>query len=255
VSASAAATTLRALHAGPAPLVVPNVWDAASARVFADAGFPALATTSTAVAATLGYADGEQAPRAQMFAAIARIAAAVDVPVTADIEAGYGLEPAELVDQVLATGVVGANLEDSIPASRTLVDVDRQADRLAAVRAAAGDALVLNARIDVFIAAGGRERPAADTLADAVERGRAYRAAGADCVYPIFAPAELLPEPAGRIGGPVNVMYRPGGPSIAELVRLGATRITFGGGLHAQVLATARQLADSLHAELRALRP
>ncbi len=186
-----AARRFRAAHHGPRPLVLPNVWDCASARVFAGAGFGALATSSGAVAATLGYADGQHTPAAEMFAAIARIARCVDVPVTADIEAGYGLAPAELAGRLAEAGAVGCNLEDSDPVSRDLADPGRQADFLAAVRAAAGEALVLNARVDVFV----RPRPAGagDAAAEAAERGRRYLAAGADCCYPILAPATVLP--------------------------------------------------------------
>jgi 2-methylisocitrate lyase-like PEP mutase family enzyme len=235
------AARLRSLHHGPGPLVLPNVWDAVSARAFAAAGFPALATASTAVAATLGYRDGEDTPAAEMFAAIARIARAVDVPVTADVEAGYGLAPEELVERLLATGAVGANLEDSDPATGELRDPAWQADRLAAVRAAAGDALVLNARVDVFLRGGGE-------LAAAIERGVRYRDAGADCVYPILASPELLPRLAEGIGAPLNALYVPGGPSPARLGELGAARITFGGGLHDRIAAA----VDALAAELRA---
>ncbi len=219
------AAALRALHHGTAPLVLPNVWDAVSARAFADDGFPALATSSSAVAATLGYADGEETPPAEMFAAIARIARVVDVPVTADIEAGYGLAPAELVERLLGAGAVGCNLEDS--SGGALTDPEWQADRLSAVRVVAGDALVINARVDTYLFGGDD--------ADAIARGRRYREAGADCVYPIFAPPASLPVLVGGVGAPVNALYRPGGPSPKELGALGASRVSFGGGLHAQI--------------------
>ncbi len=145
-----AAERLRVLHHGPQPLVLPNVWDPVSARAFADAGFSALATSSSAVAATLGYRDG-QTPGAEMLGAVARIARSVSVPVTADIEDGYGLAPAELAARLADAGVAGCNLEDSDPATGELTDPERQADFLAAVRAAAGPALVVNARVDVFV--------------------------------------------------------------------------------------------------------
>lgn len=228
----------RARHHGPGPLVLPNVWDAVSARAFAEAGFPALATASTAVAATLGYADGERTPRDEMFAAVTRIARAVDVPVSADVEAGYGLAPAELVARLLDAGVVGCNLEDSDPATGALRDPSAHADRLASVRAAAGSALVLNARVDVFLAGG--------TVDDAISRGRLYREAGADCVYPIFAPPERLRELADGIGAPINALHLPDGPSPAQLGELGAARITFGGGLHDRIAAAIRALAAEI---------
>jgi len=242
---SAGAERLRAMHAGAQPLILPNVWDPVSARAFADAGFSALATSSSAVAATLGYRDG-QTPGAEMFAAVARIARCVSVPVTADVENGYGLPPADLVATLADCGVAGCNLEDSDPVSRKLTDPSRQADFLAAVRSAAGRDLVINARVDVYV------RPAADpgeVTNSAVARSATYLAAGADCVYPILAPPAAIPELVRRIEGPVNVMYRPDGPTLAELAALGVTRITFGGGLHAQSADWVRQLAATIAAQ------
>ncbi|MEU6853645.1 isocitrate lyase/phosphoenolpyruvate mutase family protein [Actinacidiphila alni] len=239
----AGAEALRALHHGRAaddPLVLPGPWDAASARVFADAGFAALATPSAGVSASLGYEDGA-APADEMFAAIRRITRAVDVPVSADVEAGYGLEPRELVERLLEAGAVGCNLEDSDSATRRLVEPREQADRLAAVRTAAGDALVINARIDTFLR-GDR------TTGAAVERGKLYAAAGADCVYPILAPPSLLAEVAAGVGVPVNALCRPGGPSPRELGVLGAARVTFGGGLQEQALEAVRDMARGLRA-------
>ena len=153
-----------------------------------------------------------------MFAAIGRIARSVDVPVTADIESGYGLEPRELVDRLAEVGVVGCNLEDSDPATGTMRDVERQAEFLAAVRDHAGEGLVLNARVDVFL-----HTPfdPLTTVAAAITRARRYLAAGCDCVYPILAPADTLPELVAGIDGPVNVLHRPGGPSLEHLSALG----------------------------------
>jgi 2-methylisocitrate lyase-like PEP mutase family enzyme len=239
------------MHAGPQPLILPNAWDPVSARAFAEAGFSALATSSGAVAATLGYRDG-QTPAAEMFAAVARIARSVSVPVTADVENGYGLPPAELVTVLADCGVAGCNLEDSDPVSRVLTDPSRQADFLAAVRHAAGRDLVINARVDVYV------RPAADPgeVTDAaVARAGTYLAAGADCVYPILAPPAAIPELVRRIDGPVNVMYRPGGPALAELAGMGVARITFGSGLHAQAGAWVRELAVTLAAQVAAVGP
>jgi 2-methylisocitrate lyase-like PEP mutase family enzyme len=236
---------LRAMHHGPRPLVLPNAWDPASARAFAEAGFAALATSSAAVAITLGYADG-QTPGAEMLAAAARIARSVEVPVTADIEDGYGLAPAELADRLVAAGLVGCNLEDSDPASRTLRDPAAQADYLAAVRQAAGSSLVINARVDVFV----RPLPdGADAVAEAVRRAHAYLAAGADCVYPIIAPRASIARLVTEIGGPVNAMSRPGGPTVADLTQAGVARITFGSGLHTRAMAAVRALAGDLAAE------
>ncbi|MDT3396243.1 isocitrate lyase/phosphoenolpyruvate mutase family protein [Streptomyces sp. B1866] len=235
------------MHQGRAPddpLVLPGPWDAASARAFADAGFPALATPSAGVSAALGYEDGGGTPPAEMFAAVARIVRAVDVPVSADVEDGYGLAPKELVGRLLDTGAVGCNLEDTDLAAGRLKDPRRQADWLAEVRAEAGDALVVNARVDTFLR-GPAEDPEA-LLADAVERGRRYAAAGADCVYPILAPSALLRRLAEGIGAPLNALCRPDGPSPRELGELGASRVTFGPGLFRQALAGVREIADRL---------
>ncbi|MFI1398926.1 isocitrate lyase/phosphoenolpyruvate mutase family protein [Streptomyces sp. NPDC020681] len=227
-------------HAAGDPLVLPGPWDAASARVFADAGFPALATPSAGVSASLGYEDG-QTPADEMFAAVARIARSVDVPVSADIEAGYGLPPKELVARILDTGAVGCNLEDSDSATKSLKDPRQHADWLAEVRAEAGERLFINARVDSFL------RGVADP-AEAIGRARLYVEAGADCVYPFAVPPEQLPLLRAEIDAPINVAPLPGSPPIPELGRLGATRITFGPGLHQQALKAVQQIAESLRA-------
>ncbi|GAB2975965.1 hypothetical protein GCM10017788_40890 [Amycolatopsis acidiphila] len=152
------AAALRALHVPGNPLLLPNAWDADSARLVEEAGFPVVATSSVAVAAALGYADGEQAPAEEMFAAAARIARAVSVPVTVDAESGYGLPAAELAERLLGAGAVGCNLEDTDHARGGIRAVGEQADRLAAVREAAGQDLVLNARIDLFLEGTSRRR-------------------------------------------------------------------------------------------------
>jgi 2-methylisocitrate lyase-like PEP mutase family enzyme len=219
------------------PLVQPGPWDAASARVFAEAGFPALATPSAGVAAALGHEDGHT-PADEMFAAVARIVRAVDVPVSADVEGGYGLAPKELVERLLEAGAVGCNLEDS--ADGVLKDPHQHAEWLAEVRAAAGDRLFLNARVDTFV------RGVTDPER-AIERAALYVAAGADCVYPIGAPAGVLPLLRSGIEGPLNVHALPGeGPSPAELGELGATRITFGPGLQQRATAALREIAAGL---------
>ncbi|MER5543450.1 isocitrate lyase/phosphoenolpyruvate mutase family protein [Streptomyces sp. CG4] len=231
----------RALHLGRAqddPLVLPGPWDAAGARVFVEAGFPALATPSAGVAASLGYEDGST-PADEMFAAVARITRSVDVPVSADIERGYGLAPKEIVERLLEAGAVGCNLEDS--AGGVLKDPREQAEFLAEFRAAAGDRLFLNARVDVFVH--GDKDPER-----AIERAALYVAAGADCVYPISAPADVLPLLRAGIEGPVNINARPDGegPSLTALGELGATRITFGPGLQRMATAALRDIADAL---------
>ncbi|MFI2646251.1 MULTISPECIES: isocitrate lyase/phosphoenolpyruvate mutase family protein [Micromonospora] len=232
------AAALRALHRPGNPLTLPNAWDPGSARAVVAAGFPAVATSSAAVAEALGHADGEATPVAGMFAAVARIAAAVPVPVTADLERGYGLRPAELVERLLAAGAVGCNIEDSDPRTGTLYDVEEQADLLAGIRAAAraaGVDLVLNARVDVHLRAYG---PAEGRLAEAVRRGRGYLAAGADSVYPILlADPEQIRGFVTEVDAPVNVLARPGAPAPAELAALGVARISYGSGLYAAARA------------------
>lgn len=230
------AAALRALHRPGDPLVLPNVWDAASARVVARAGFPAVATSSGAVAAVLGHEDGERMPVAEALDAVARVAAAVTVPVTADVERGYGLPPEELVRRVAATGAVGINLEDTRPGAGVMVDPEEQADLLAGVRQAARAAgldLVVNARVDVYLRGGAGP---GERLAEAHRRARRYREAGADCVYPIgLAEPDAIRELAAE--GPVNVLFRPGVPAPAELAALGVARISFGSGPHRAVMA------------------
>jgi 2-methylisocitrate lyase-like PEP mutase family enzyme len=234
------AEAFRALHHGRAsgdPLVLPGPWDAASARVFAEAGFPALATPSAGVAAALGYEDG-QTPAEEMFAAVARIARAVDVPVSADVEDGYGLAPEELVGRLLDAGAVGCNLEDS--RDGRLLDAREQAEYLAGVRKAAGGRLFVNARIDTYL------RGVTDPDAT-IERAALYVAAGADCVYPIFAPPKALPLLRAGIEGPVNAHAGVGAsPTPAELGALGATRITFGPGLQLAATTALREITKGL---------
>ncbi|GAB2840632.1 isocitrate lyase/phosphoenolpyruvate mutase family protein [Actinoallomurus bryophytorum] len=236
------ASTFRTLHHGRTagdPLVLPGPWDAASARVFTDAGFPALATPSAGIAASLGYEDGSTPP-GEMFAAVARIVRAVPVPVSADIEGGYGLAPKELVGRLLETGAVGCNLEDS-EEHATLKDPERHADWLAGVRAEAGDALFINARVDTFLFGTGDP-------ADAVARARLYVAAGADCVYPLIAPHEVFPVLREGIEGPLNMAAAPDKESVAALARLGATRITFGPGMQRYAMGATGDLAAKLRA-------
>ncbi|OAH13148.1 isocitrate lyase/PEP mutase family protein [Streptomyces jeddahensis] len=231
--------TFRSLHHGRppgAPLVLPGPWDAASAHAFEEAGFPALATPSAGVAASLGYEDGAT-PADEMFAAVARIVRAVDVPVSADIEGGYGLPPKELVERLLETGAVGCNLEDSHRG--VLKDPREHADWLAEVRQAAGDRIFLNARVDTFI----RGLPDPDR---AIERAALYVAAGADCVYPIGAPVDVLPLLRAGIEGPINMVAKPDGESVRELGGLGATRVTFGPGLQRQAAAALSRVAGEL---------
>ncbi|WP_067793180.1 isocitrate lyase/PEP mutase family protein [Actinomadura formosensis] len=213
------AARLRELHRPGDPLLLPNVWDAASAQIVQEAGFPALATASAAVSAMLGYPDHEGAPVAEMFAAAGRVIRAATVPVTVDAEAGYGLQPAELVERLLAIGAAGCNLEDTYAGE--LAEPEAQAEYLAAVRDAAGDALVINARVDTFVA------KAPNPVEAAIERGRLYFEAGADCVYPITAPMDAVPALVKGLPGPVNANNFPGS-SLADLAAAGVARVSYG---------------------------
>jgi 2-methylisocitrate lyase-like PEP mutase family enzyme len=229
---------LRALHLPHLPLVLPNAWDVASAHAVDVAGFPVVATTSAGVAASLGYEDGQDAPAAEMFDAAARIARSVNLPVTVDAEAGYGMAPADLVDALRDAGAAGCNLEDTDHATGYLADADRHAEWLRAVRAAA-DArdyrLVINARADVFIGQEHQEDP--ELLVAAIVRARLYLAAGADCVYPILLhDAGVIRAFVDAVGAPVNILAVPAAPSIAELTELGVARISYGALIHRRTM-------------------
>jgi 2-methylisocitrate lyase-like PEP mutase family enzyme len=231
-------TLLRSMHRPGAPLVLPNVWDVATARAVVAAGFPVVATTSGGVAATLGYEDHERAPAREMLAAAARISRSVEVPVTIDAEAGYGMEPAELVAALRDAGAAGCNLEDTDHASGTLRDPAQQADWLAAVReAASGQSydLVVNARIDVFLpdVLAGSQRPQEALVAEALRRAHAYFEAGVDCVFPIALwERDPLAVFTRRASGPVNILETPRAPAPADLTTLGVARISYGSLLH-----------------------
>jgi 2-methylisocitrate lyase-like PEP mutase family enzyme len=235
---------LRSLHRRGEPLLLPNAWDAATARAVEAAGFPAVATTSGGVAASLGYLDLEDAPADEMLAAAARIIRSVDVPVTIDAEAGYGMEPVELVAALRSVGAAGCNLEDSDYTAGRLRDPQQQAQWLGTVRAAAtkaGYQLVLNARIDVFLrgfiggAAPGSQQ---QLVPDAVRRAHAYLEAGADCVYPIALwEADALREFASQVRAPINVMRLPQAPSFRELAELGIARVSWATLLHRDAMA------------------
>jgi 2-methylisocitrate lyase-like PEP mutase family enzyme len=243
------AERLRALHHAPEPLILANAWDVASATAIERAGSAAIATTSSGVAASLGFPDGEGMPASEMLAAVGRIVAAVSVPVTADMEAGYGLPARTLLDGLLGAGAVGLNLEDTDRAVEPpgLANVDRQAERLAAIRRAATDAgvpIVINARIDVFLRS---SAPAEDQIADTIHRARAYAKAGADCVFPIWlADSDAIGRVVRGVDAPVNILLRPGTPPIDALVRLGVRRISVGGGLAHHALDATEALARRL---------
>jgi 2-methylisocitrate lyase-like PEP mutase family enzyme len=225
------AQAFRHLHDRSRILLLPNAWDAGSARLFARRGFAAIATTSGGMAWSLGYADGEQAPLTDVLAAIARITRVVDLPVTVDIEGGYGETPADVaatVRAVIAAGAVGINLEDGMPGHGPLRACGEAAARVRAAREAAsasGVPIVINARVDNWMQHDHGD-PAA-RLADAVQRAQAYLAAGADCIYPIgLADGATLAALVQAIDAPVNVAAGPGVPELAELARLGIARVS-----------------------------
>ncbi len=225
------AEQLRRAHRESTPLLLPNAWDPASARQVVAAGFPVVATTSGGVAASLGGEDGERTPADDMLAAVTRIAGAVECPVTADLESGYGLPPHELARRLLQTGAVGCNLEDSDHRNGGLVDAAIQAAHLRSFKEAArslGVDLVLNARVDVFLRQLGAP---SERVTLALERASLYAEAGADCVYPILASEEELGLFAARHPGPVNGLPRGGAASLERLVTMGLARISLGTGL------------------------
>jgi 2-methylisocitrate lyase-like PEP mutase family enzyme len=226
------AENFRALHRGPRLLILPNAWDVPSARVFEEAGFPAVATSSAGLMVSRGYRDGEEMPRRELVAEVGRIASKLAVPLSADIVAGYGRTLREVlttVRAVLAAGAVGINLEDRRPVAAGLFSTAEQVAKIKAIRQL-GDRLdipvVINARTDALRDESGDP---SSRLQHAIERCIAYRDAGADCVYPMgLLDREAIAQLITAVNFPVNVMVRAGLPPIAELERLGARRLSFG---------------------------
>ena len=244
---------LRSLHRPGAPLLLPNAWDVATARAVVAAGFPVVATTSAGVAAALGYEDHEHAPADEMLAAAARIARGVDVPVTVDAEAGYGMEPPDLVSALRLSGAAGCNLEDTDHAGGSLRDPDRHAEWLRAVRQAASDdgyRLVINARVDVFLGpflAGASLGTQIDLVPEALRRANAYLEAGIDCVYPIALwETDALRGFMSEVRGPVNVIRVPQ-TSLAELAAAGVARVSWGPFLYRDAIGRFAEQLASLH--------
>jgi 2-methylisocitrate lyase-like PEP mutase family enzyme len=225
---------LRSLHVPGNPLVLPNVWDVATARAVEAAGFPVVATTSAGVAECLGYHDHHGAPAREMLAQAERIVRGVGVPVTVDAEGGYGMAPAEVVAALRSVGAAGCNLEDTDHARGGLRDPAQHAEWLRAVRRAADDdgyGLVINARIDAFLPQH-NSGPQGDRVDEALDRARAYVDAGVDCVYPIgLAERDAVAAFVDRSPGPVNLMAFAMAPPLAELRDLGAARVSYAGFL------------------------
>jgi len=245
------ADALRAMHHGGEVLVLANGWDVASARVLEDAGAKAIATTSAGIAFMLGHPDGQRISREEMLGMVARIARAVTVPVTADVEAGYGNRPedaAETARGVIAAGAVGLNLEDGTgDAVHPLIDLPLAVEKVRAVREAGGHSgvpLVINARTDVFL----RKTGAPETRFDhALRRAIAFREAGADCVFlPGVADSATIARFVRELQFPVNILAGPGSPTIPELQKLGVARVSLGSKTMLAAVTTARRVWEEL---------
>jgi 2-methylisocitrate lyase-like PEP mutase family enzyme len=239
------------LHRGTRILVLPNAWDAASARIFEEAGFHAVGTTSAGIAYSLGFPDGEHAPFAEVVASVRRIVRAVRVPVSADIERGFGATPEEVEQNcgaMIDAGAVGVNLEDGTrDRDRPLVEISLECDKIRAAKraaASAGSPLVVNARTDVFLDAVGEPSNRFD---EAVRRCNAYREAGADCLFvPGVADVETIGRLVRTIHGPVNVLAGPATPPVPELSRLQVARLSLGSGPMRATLGLLRRIAREL---------
>ncbi len=245
------AAQFREMHNGPSILVLPNAWDVASARILEQAGFKAIATTSSGVAAALGYPDGQRISREMLVEVVAHTARVVACPITVDIEAGFGNTIAEVVETVkavIAAGAVGINIEDSTKGQeQSLVDVSFQVELLKAIRQLALSMdipLVINARIDVFLLKIGDP---VTRFEEALRRGNAYRQAGADCLFPItLSDAPTIAKLVQAINAPVNILAGPMTPTIPELAQLGVARVSFGSGMMRATLARLRHIAHEL---------
>lgn len=248
---AAKAQAFLAMHRGPKILVLTNAWDVASARILEDAGVAAIATTSAGVAFTLGYPDGQKISRQEMLACVARIAGRVKVPVTADVESGYGDRPEDAAittEGVIEAGGVGMNLEDGThDAQRPLADLQLQCEKIAAVREVSrrrGVHVVLNARADVYLAQVGAPEKRYE---EAVRRLAAYRDAGADCLFaPGVRDRGTIARLVGDLKYPVNILAGPGSPSIAELQEIGVARVSVGSGAMRATLGLLRRIVREL---------
>lgn len=245
---SSLAQRFRALHQPGTPLLLANAWDAATAKIAAAAGATAIATSSAALAWSLGYADGDEVDRDQALDAVRRIAAAVDLPVSADIEGGYPRSPGGIpgtIRAVVEAGAVGVNFEDCLyDAPSELLSADDQSSRIATVREAAGPELFINARTDTYLrSVGDPEKRLDDTLS----RAAAYLAAGADGVFvPGVTDPDTVRALVDGIDGPVNILVGPGAPPVAELATLGVARLSLGSSTAAAAYSLAHRAATDL---------
>jgi 2-methylisocitrate lyase-like PEP mutase family enzyme len=245
------AKKLRSLHHNPKILLLPNAWDVASARIFEETGFDAIATTSAGIAFTLGYPDGQQISRDQMLEVVARIASAVKIPVTADVEAGYGDRPedaAETARRVIQAGAVGMNLEDATnDPQNSLVPLSLQLEKIAAVRKEAVSskvAVVLNARTDTYLLQVG---PPEKRYDETLQRLIAFRDSGADCLFvPGLSDAVTIRRLVVDLDCPLNILAGPRSPSVPELERLGVARVSLGSGPMRATLGLVQKIAQEL---------
>ena len=242
------AARLRDLHRADRPLLLPNVWDAASARLVEGAGFPVVATSSGAVAAALGYEDADSMPSVEAFAAVGRISRSVGIPVTGDMEAGYGLGAEDFVSQLLEAGAVGCNFEDTDHhGPGDYIGIDEQAERIAALRRAsdgAGVSIVINARVDIALRG---DQFTTEGFDEAVSRAQSYLGAGADCVFPInLSDEKHIGEFVQHVQAPVNIWLRPDAPSLARLAELGVARVSMAGGLMRRAYGTLHEALTEL---------
>jgi 2-methylisocitrate lyase-like PEP mutase family enzyme len=250
-SRKAKADHFRQLHDRKHVLILPNAWDVASARIFEEAGFPAIGTTSAGIAYTLGYSDRERISRAEMTAAVRRIAEAVRVPVTADVEAGYGgrtSDVVETIESVLEAGAIGVNLEDATHnRHKALFDLNVQVDRIHAARSTAKKAglpLVINARTDVFLLSVGSE---VERLDHVIQRAAAYHQAGADCLFvPGVTDRSVIKVLVDSLPGPLNILAGVGTPPVAVLRKLGVARLSVGSGPMRAAMGLTRRIAQEL---------
>jgi 2-methylisocitrate lyase-like PEP mutase family enzyme len=245
------AEEFRSLHRAEGIFVLPNVWDVPSARVFEDAGFRAVATSSAALAVSLGYPDGQRIGKDELFVAVKKIAGKISVPLSVDVESGFGSNLEGLSDtirRVVEAGGVGVNVEDiSSFESKTLVPIEEQVNRLQAVRRAAGSLgvpIVVNARTDGYHFGTGAEEVKVE---EALRRARAYAEADVDCLYPIgLTEKALIAKFAKSVPKPINVMARRGLPTVAELEQIGVKRLSLGPGAMYATMGLLKRIAREL---------
>ncbi len=241
----------RSLHHAEHILVLPNAWDVPSARVFEDAGFPAIATSSAGLSVSLGYPNGEKISKGELFSAVRRIASALTVPLSADIEAGFGStinQLTETIRGVIDAGAVGINIEDIADLeTKSLLPVEKQVERIKAIRKfshSQGISLVINARTDAFRFGTGDERARVD---EAIRRATAYAEAGADCLYPMgLTDRESISTFVKAVSKPVNIMARKGAPTIPELEKIEVARVSLGPGPIYAAMGLLKRIAQEL---------